>query len=165
MLLLNLEKTPPCSKTVIVGHFRHVLRNLQLLRFCVLHRSHFMAGHLRGLRHRTTAPGPSTDQLRRLLRPLLKAYVLGYASSTTPRLVTLLVGVISKYFDKGSGKKLDFERVFSSVYKILHGGLEWQRFPTFCAALIGGTTLLQVTPYFLSVLGVRTCSFNISILN
>jgi hypothetical protein len=36
------------------------------------------------------------------------------------------------------------ESLEASVLRILRAGLEWQRFPTFCAVLVGGSTLLQV---------------------
>lgn len=97
-----------------------------------------MASQIRVLRHQNRA---SADQLRQLLRPLVKAYVLGYASSTAPRLLTLLVTLVTK---KSKDGERDFQRAFLGTYRILRGGLEWQRFPTFCAALIGGTGLLQV---------------------
>jgi hypothetical protein len=74
-----------------------------------------------------------------LLRPLVRAYILGYASSTVPRLLTLLLAWISK------GKKVSEERIHLSsfIIRTLRGGLDWHRFPAFCAALVGGSTLLQ----------------------
>lgn len=77
------------------------------------------------------------------LRPLVKAYVFGYASSTTPRLLSLLLIHLRKNEKDGSIK--DFALFRASLLVILKNGLEWQRFPTFCAALIGGSTLLQVS--------------------
>lgn len=76
------------------------------------------------------------------LRPILRAYVLGYASSTFPRLLTLVLTHLSrrrKHVDEKP--KDDF---LLAVFKVLRGGLELQRFPTFCAALVGGSTLLEV---------------------
>lgn len=92
---------------------------------------------MRALRRQNT----SADQLRQLLRPLVKAYFLGYASSTGPRLLTLLVTLVTK---KSKDGEMKFERALFGVYRILRGGFEWQRFPMFCAALIGGSSLLQV---------------------
>jgi len=76
------------------------------------------------------------------LRPILRAYVLGYASSTLPRLLTLVLTHFSR------GRKHVDEKPKSNflvvLVKVLRGGLELQRFPTFCAALVGGSTLLEL---------------------
>lgn len=101
-----------------------------------------MASQMSGLRHQDRNIKASTDRLCELLRPLVKAYVLGYASSTTPRLLTLLVTLVTRQSKDGEDRK--FQRALLSAYRILRGGLELQRFPTFCAALIGGTSLLKV---------------------
>lgn len=105
-----------------------------------------MASQMSGLRHQNRNIKASKDRLRELLRPLVKAYVLGYASSTTPRLLTLLVTLVTRQSKDGEDRK--FQRALFSAYWILRGGLELQRFPTFCAALIGGTSLLQVRRSF-----------------
>jgi hypothetical protein len=83
-----------------------------------------------------------------LLRPLIRAYILGYASSTVPRLLTLLLTWLSKR------KKISEEggQLGSSIIKVLREGLDWHRFPTFCATLVGGSTLLQARDLF------RLCS-------
>lgn len=88
---------------------------------------------------------PRTRQLEKgiplVLRPVLRAYVLGYASSTVPRLLTLLLTHLSR-----RRKNIDLKPSESFVYsfiRILNGGLEFQRFPTFCAALVGGSTLIE----------------------
>jgi len=76
-----------------------------------------------------------------VLRPVLRAYVLGYASSTVPRLLTLLLTHLSR-----RRKNIDLkpsESFLDSFIRILNGGLELQRFPTFCAALVGGSTILE----------------------
>lgn len=75
-------------------------------------------------------PGP--------LRPLARAYLLSYASVVGPRLLAL---VLQKAARKREGRGAEFHL---SVHKVLRSGLEVQRFPTFCAALIGGSTLLEV---------------------
>ena len=71
------------------------------------------------------------------LRPLLTAYLFGYASSVTPRLLTLIL----KHLGEKGKTAASFR---ASLALILKGGLDWQRFPAFCAALVGGSTLLQV---------------------
>ena len=76
-----------------------------------------------------------------LLRPVVRAYVLGYASSTTPRILTLLLTHLSRR-RKNIDEKPD-DHFLHSLIRILRGGLELQRFPTFCAALVGGSTLLE----------------------
>jgi hypothetical protein len=84
------------------------------------------------------------------LQPVFRAYVLGYASSTGPRLLTLLLTHLSR-----RRKKVDEEPdhpFFPALFRILKGGLEFQRFPTFCAALIGGSTLLQARDPILPIL-------------
>jgi hypothetical protein len=75
-----------------------------------------------------------------LLRPIVRAYVLAYASSTVPRLLTLLL----TYLSKKKRKPETTEHLISSLLRILRGGLEWNRFATFSAALVGGSTFLQV---------------------
>ncbi|KYK55751.1 uncharacterized protein DCS_07715 [Drechmeria coniospora] len=89
-------------------------------------------------------------QLRSLppaLRPLVRAYVLGYASAVAPRLLTLVLQHLSRARANGSSKcppAEQEERTFlESVAHILRAGLQPQRFPTFCAVLVGGSTLLQ----------------------
>ncbi|PBP21511.1 integral membrane protein [Diplocarpon rosae] len=74
-----------------------------------------------------------------LLRPIVRAYVLGYASSTAPRIVTLLLTHRSRR-SENIEKKPDHAS-FRSALRILRGGLELQRFPAFCAAIVGGSTL------------------------
>jgi hypothetical protein len=83
-----------------------------------------------------------------VLRPVLRAYVLGYASSTVPRLLTLFLTHLSR-----RRKNIDdqpSERFVDGWIRILNGGLELQRFPTFCAALVGGSTLCEVRNFLWS---------------
>ncbi|KAI1139675.1 hypothetical protein F5Y05DRAFT_411861 [Hypoxylon sp. FL0543] len=80
-----------------------------------------------------------------LLRPLIRAYVLGYASAVAPRLLTLVLQYVTRR-RKGKGAASvtrTHDSFIASLQRILRGGLELQRFPTFCAALVGGTTLLE----------------------
>ncbi|KAG9228268.1 hypothetical protein BJ875DRAFT_477912 [Amylocarpus encephaloides] len=76
-----------------------------------------------------------------ILRPVLRAYVLGYLSSAAPRVLTLTLTYLTRK-QKGLSP-LCRSSFFSSLRRIIRGGLELQRFPTFCATLVGGTTLLQ----------------------
>ncbi|KAI2473391.1 hypothetical protein F4781DRAFT_189970 [Annulohypoxylon bovei var. microspora] len=78
-----------------------------------------------------------------LLRPLIRAYVLGYASAVAPRLLTLVLQYVTRR-RKNKGVTRPHDSFITSLQRILRGGLELQRFPTFCAALVGGTTLLEV---------------------
>lgn len=88
---------------------------------------------------------PKIEQLERrvphALRPVLRAYVLGYVSSTAPRLLTLLLTHYSRR--RKSIEDQSNDAFIESLLKILRGGLELQRFPTFCAALVGGSDFLQ----------------------
>lgn len=84
-----------------------------------------------------------------LLQPLVRAYLLGYASSVAPRLLTVLLTYFTALRRKRRGlplaqsDKASFSYVRDSVRHILHAGLDWRRFPTFCATLVGGSTLLE----------------------
>lgn len=98
-------------------------------------------GHVRGV----------LDQaIQSSLRPLLRAYLLGYASSVAPRLLTVLLTFFTAYRRQRRGlplaqpEKASFAFVQGSVRRILQASLEWRRFPAFCATLVGGSTLLQV---------------------
>ena len=84
-----------------------------------------------------------------LLRPLLRAYILGYASAVGPRLLTLFLQHLTKRRQTAASPNTDRQpqngEPFShALRRILAGGLDWQRFPTFCAVIVGGTTLLEV---------------------
>jgi len=79
-----------------------------------------------------------------LLRPMIRAYLFGYASSTVPRLLTLLLTHLSSR-RKGSEEGKAF---WPSLRHTLRVGLDWQRFPTFCATLVAGSTLLQARDHF-----------------
>lgn len=83
-----------------------------------------------------------------ILRPLIRAYLLGYASSVAPRLLTLVLQLVARKRRKYEAPAQDSRSFVESTQHILRTGLELQRFPTFCAALVGGSTLLQVCPPF-----------------
>ncbi|KAK3490638.1 uncharacterized protein B0T23DRAFT_319967 [Neurospora hispaniola] len=75
-----------------------------------------------------------------LLRPLVRAYLLGYVSSVAPRLFTL----ISKHALRWKAGKKQQDGFVESFVNILRGGMDWHRFPTFCAVLAGGSTLYSI---------------------
>jgi hypothetical protein len=94
----------------------------------------------------------SSNSIPPILLPVLKTYALGYLSSTAPRVITLILTHIT--YLTGRRKHLqDSPYLFpASFIQIIRGGLELQRFPTFCAALVGGSTFLQArdSPSFLT---------------
>ncbi|KAK3314941.1 integral membrane protein [Apodospora peruviana] len=84
-----------------------------------------------------------------VFRPLVRAYLLGYASAVAPRLLTLLLQHltrrrVSQDGDKPHQSPSRSKSFITSLINILRGGLDWQRFPTFCAVIVGGSTLLQI---------------------
>jgi len=92
------------------------------------------------------------------LQPILRAYVLGYASSTAPRLLTLLLTHLSrrrKSIDENP--HYEFCRSFISIVR---GGLHPKRFATFCAALVSGSILLQVHSGTLYVHGMELIGYS-----
>lgn len=95
-----------------------------------------------------------------LLRPLIRAYFLGYAFSVGPRLLALVLHHILSLARKrpsdanGNAQKTPRLPFVEAMRKTLLAGLEWQRFPAFCAALVGGSTLLQVNTSLLMVTSV-----------
>lgn len=81
------------------------------------------------------------------LRPLLRAYVLGYASAVVPRLLTLVLQQASQRKTKANAAVLPppaHGSFVGALRRILREGLDLRRFPAFCAALVGGSTLLEV---------------------
>lgn len=78
-----------------------------------------------------------------VLRPALRAFVFGYASAVGPRLITL---VLQRYSRKRKRRwSQEFENnttLLESALHIIHTGFDVQRFPTFCAVLAGGSTIL-----------------------
>ena len=77
------------------------------------------------------------------LQPVLRAYLLGYASSTAPRLLTLLLTHLSRR--RKNIEESPHDEFCRSFLEILRGGLHRKRFATFCAALVGGSILLEVS--------------------
>ncbi|KAL4974830.1 hypothetical protein BDW66DRAFT_160993 [Aspergillus desertorum] len=78
-------------------------------------------------RHRTT----------QLLQPVLRAYALGYLSSATPKVVSSLRRL-------WSNNDLSYRRKLDELFRVLAGPLRLESFPTFCAVLVGGSTLLPL---------------------
>ncbi|KAF1977958.1 hypothetical protein BU23DRAFT_587391 [Bimuria novae-zelandiae CBS 107.79] len=71
----------------------------------------------------------------RLAKPLVTAYVLGLLSSTSPRLIRTLL-----LWGKG---KLTLRAAWLQAVSTLRRALSPNRFPAFCATLVGGSTVLQ----------------------
>ncbi|KAK8130109.1 hypothetical protein PG999_002489 [Apiospora kogelbergensis] len=95
------------------------------------------------------------------LRPLVRAYALGYASAVVPRLFTLVLQQVTTA-RRGRGDGPDNgalqpprEPPVASLQRILRGGLDPQRFPTFCAALVGGSTLFEVATFTAACLSLK----------
>lgn len=88
------------------------------------------------------------DPIPEILRPLIRAYLLGYASAVAPRLLTLVLQHVAKRKKKLANQlapDLDDSSFVSSAAHIVRTGFNPQRFPTFCAILAGGTTLLKAS--------------------
>ncbi|KAK5631375.1 hypothetical protein RRF57_007089 [Xylaria bambusicola] len=98
-----------------------------------------------------TSPRQIQDKLGKaappILRPVLRAYVLGYASAVAPRVLTLILQYGARW-RKGRGLEREAQpqrdSFAASLRHVLCSGLDPQRFPAFCAALVGGTTLLDI---------------------
>ncbi|KAL4777397.1 hypothetical protein BDW60DRAFT_213018 [Aspergillus nidulans var. acristatus] len=78
-------------------------------------------------RHRTT----------QLLQPVLRAYALGYLSSATPKIISCLRRL-------WINNDLSYRQRSYELLRVLAGPLRLESFPTFCAALVGGSTLLPI---------------------
>ncbi|KAF0330946.1 hypothetical protein GQ607_001815 [Colletotrichum asianum] len=78
-----------------------------------------------------------------ILRPLLRAYLLGYASAVGPRILTLLLQYITKRRRKNGTDDKQCAGFVAQLRRIVFAGLDPQRFPTFCAVIVGGGSLLE----------------------
>ncbi|KAI9843856.1 MAG: hypothetical protein M1838_002428 [Thelocarpon superellum] len=85
---------------------------------------------------RPTPPTSTTPVVLTRIKPLLRAYALGYLSSTSPRLVTTLASLLRNGRNK--------EEALSKLFQSFRAALALDRFPAFCGLLIGGSTLLQI---------------------
>lgn len=77
----------------------------------------------------------------------MRAYILGYGFTVGPRVASLLVYHALKLV-RGHSKDSTSARprtsLLEALARIFKAGLELHRFAIFCAALVGGSTLLQV---------------------
>ncbi|KAJ5805266.1 hypothetical protein N7474_011153 [Penicillium riverlandense] len=85
---------------------------------------------------------PSRDRHvnARVLKPILRAYALGYLSSVTPKLISYVRRL-------GSHKGWTTEQKLQELARVLTNPIRVNGFPTFCASLIGGSTVLPVLLY------------------
>ncbi|KAL3462938.1 hypothetical protein BJX64DRAFT_135870 [Aspergillus heterothallicus] len=72
-----------------------------------------------------------------LLKPILRAYALGYLSSTTPKVLSCLRRL-------WGNSDLTYSEKLEQFLRVLTGALRLETFPTFCASLVGGSTLLPL---------------------
>ncbi|KAK4140870.1 uncharacterized protein C8A04DRAFT_39506 [Dichotomopilus funicola] len=101
-----------------------------------------MATSTRSPRRSWDAPVPP------IFRPLLRAYLIGYASAVGPRFLSLLIQYTLRRQKKeretnGNGKKRK-DSFLVALQRVLLRPMETQSFPTFCAALVGGYTFLEL---------------------
>ncbi|KAJ5215641.1 uncharacterized protein N7498_002048 [Penicillium cinerascens] len=82
---------------------------------------------------------PDRHVKTRILKPILRAYALGYLSAVTPKLVT--------YARRLASRDLSPKQKLRELAQVLAGPLRINSFPTFCAALVGGSNLLPVLLY------------------
>lgn len=86
------------------------------------------------------------------LRPIVRAYLLGYGFTVGPRVLTLVVYHLSNLVrgskrganDDAAARGKPRPSLGEALIKILKAGLEVNRFATFSAAIVGGSTLLEV---------------------
>lgn len=83
------------------------------------------------------------------LRPVVRAYLLGYGAIVVPQILGLIlksVKRLGKAKDDGShGKRRRPKQpLLRHLVRILIAGLNPQRVPTFCALLAAGCSLFQV---------------------
>ncbi|OCL09527.1 hypothetical protein AOQ84DRAFT_316816, partial [Glonium stellatum] len=71
-----------------------------------------------------------------LAKPLVRAYLLGYLSSTSPRIITVLIAL--------ARREISPVVALHRLFQVLRQAAALNRFPAFCGVLIGGSTLLQL---------------------
>jgi hypothetical protein len=125
----------------------------------------------------STVPRRWDRSIPPVLRPAVRAWLLGYASAVGPRLLTLLLHHIAQarrrrrlakatnqdagHDDKDKDKDKDNSGANShhnictpsfmdELRRILGSAFGWHRLPAFCAALVGGSTLLEVSAVTMS---------------
>ena len=93
----------------------------------------------------------ASGKLPSLVRPLIRAYVLGYASAVAPRVLVLLINHTSRSNGNRASKGLHDadapprQKLLSSLLRVLRSGFDLQRLPAFCGMLVGGSTILQAS--------------------
>ncbi|KAE8352679.1 hypothetical protein BDV28DRAFT_134731 [Aspergillus coremiiformis] len=79
--------------------------------------------------------GRSHDK-HQLLKPILRAYAIGYLSSTAPRFISSLRQVWRKDLNYQQNRKV--------LLRALTSTIRLESFSTFCAALVGGSTVFPL---------------------
>ncbi|KAM5351978.1 hypothetical protein ACJ41O_004701 [Fusarium nematophilum] len=88
------------------------------------------------------------DGIPEILRPLIRAYLLGYASAVAPRLLTLVLQQVAKRRRQLANQlsfDLDDNSFVKSATHIVKTGFNPQRFPAFCAVLEPLKSILEKT--------------------
>jgi hypothetical protein len=123
----------------------------------------------------STVPRRWDRSIPPVLRPAVRAWLLGYASAVGPRLLTLLLHHIAQarrrrrlakatnqdagHDDKDKDKdnsganshhNICTPSFMDELRRILGSAFGWHRLPAFCAALVGGSTLLEVSAVTMS---------------
>lgn len=120
----------------------------------------------------STVPRRWDRSIPPVLRPAVRAWLLGYASAVGPRLLTLLLHHIALarrrrrlakakqdagHDDKdkdnsgaNSHHNICTPSFMDELRRILGSAFGWHRLPAFCAALVGGSTLLEVSEVTMS---------------
>lgn len=70
-----------------------------------------------------------------MFRPICKAYALGYLTSTIPRLPSVIRTILLS--------RLTIEQKWKVLRTVLSGAIGLNRFPTSCAIIVGGGTILS----------------------
>lgn len=83
------------------------------------------------LARRRNGTSATTLKSAALLRPLLKAYLLAYLTSTAPRLPAAIRTSLNP-----------LQQRWALIKAVLTGSLAINRFPTSCAVIVGGSTIL-----------------------
>ncbi|KAE8362825.1 hypothetical protein BDV27DRAFT_14622 [Aspergillus caelatus] len=79
-----------------------------------------------------------------LLKPILRAYAIGYLSSTTPRVISSLREVWRN--------DLNYQQKCKVLVRALTSAIRLESFPTFCASLVGGSTVFPLVIFQLAEL-------------
>lgn len=72
----------------------------------------------------------------RIFQPILRAYAIGYLSSTTPRVIS--------YLRRLKDDRLSNKEKLEELSRTLTNVIRLDSFPTFCALLVAGSTVLPV---------------------